>query len=205
MSFFAKSKAVSEWHAGRLPVGRRGVFIGQVSTFRGQWQLTNPTMALFGVDDDDDDDETAGAAVASIKALFPLYPQTKGVDSWDLQRAIAFALTVIDELPDPLPDGVRREPPAARPVDRAASHPLARLLAARCSAAQRRFRFDEALVTQLVMARRRAALAELGGQARRGGGGLLAAFDDAAAVHAHRRPGGGLGRDRWPTSRGPTR
>ena len=32
-------------------------------------------------------------------------------------------------------------------------------------------------MTQLVMARRRAALAELGGQARAGGGGLLAAFD----------------------------
>ena len=50
---------------------------------RGEWQLTNPTMALFGVADD----ETTGAAVASIKALFPLYPLTKGVDSWDLQRA----------------------------------------------------------------------------------------------------------------------
>jgi ATP-dependent DNA helicase RecG len=46
------------------------------------------------------------------------------------------------------------------------------------TSAQRRFRFDEGLVTQLVMARRRAALAELGGQARTGGGGLLAAFDE---------------------------
>src|SRR4051794_32014537 len=49
MSFFAKSQHVSEWHADRLRVGRRGVFIGQVSTFKGHWQLTNPTMALFGV------------------------------------------------------------------------------------------------------------------------------------------------------------
>jgi ATP-dependent DNA helicase RecG len=45
------------------------------------------------------------------------------------------------------------------------------------TSAQRRFRFDEALVTQLVLARRRAELAQLGGQARNGGGGLLAAFD----------------------------
>ena len=106
MTFFAKAKHVSDWHAGRLPVGRRGIFIGQVSTFRGQWQLTNPTMALFGVDDSD---ETFGAAVASIKALFPLYPQTKGVDSWDLQRAIAFALTIVDDVPDPLPAPLRAE------------------------------------------------------------------------------------------------
>src|SRR4051794_11475586 len=101
MSFFAKSARVSQWHAGRLPVGRRGIFIGQVSTFRNQWQLTNPTMVLFsgGGDHDHDGDgdldadvaqgdETIGAAVASIKALFPLYPLTKGVESWDLQRAV---------------------------------------------------------------------------------------------------------------------
>jgi ATP-dependent DNA helicase RecG len=178
MSFFAKSKHVSEWHAGRLSVGRRGVFIGKVGTFRGQWQLTNPTMVLFGLpDEDDDEDETAGAAVASIKALFPLYPLTKGVHSWDLQRAIAFALTVIDDLPDPLPDDVRRghELPdlstALRHIHSPDSWP-------ELQQAQRRFRFDEALVTQLVMARRRAALAGLGGQARAGGGGLLAAFDE---------------------------
>ena len=178
MSFFAKSRHVSEWRAGRLSVGRRGVFIGKVGTFRGQWQLTNPTMVLFGLpDEDDEEDETAGAAVASIKALFPLYPLTKGVDSWALQRAIAFALTVIDDLPDPLPDGVRRGhrlpdlSSALRHIHSPDSWP-------ELQQAQRRFRFDEALVTQLVMARRRAVLAGLGGQARAGGGGLLAAFDE---------------------------
>src|SRR4051812_15524257 len=176
MSFFAKSKGVAEWQARRLAVGRRGVFIGQVSTFKGQWQLTNPTMALFGVGDDEGD-ETTDAAVAAIKALFPLYPLTKGVESWDLQRAIAFALTVLDEVPDPIPDAVRT------------SHHLPDLHTAlqwvhqpdtweQVTSAQRRFRFDEALVTQLVLARRRAELAQLGGQARSGGGGLLAAFDE---------------------------
>jgi len=177
MSFFAKSKGVSDWHASRLPVGRRGIFIGLVGSFRGRWQLTNPTMALFGAGAGDDPDETFGAAVASIKALFPLYPQTKGVDSWDLQRAIAFALTVVDEPADPLPPGVR------------ADHDLPDLMTAfrlvhapdswaEVTTAQRRFRFDEALVTQLVLARRRTALARLGGQARVGGGGLLSAFDE---------------------------
>ena len=175
MSFFAKSKGVADWQAGRLAVGRRGVFIGQVSTFKNQWQLTNPTMALFGVAGDEGD-ETTGAAVAAIKALFPLYPLTKGVESWDLQRAVAFALTIVDEVPDPIPDAVR------------AAHGLPDLQTAlawvhqpdtweQVTSAQRRFRFDEALVTQLVLARRRAELAQLGGQARSGGGGLLAAFD----------------------------
>jgi ATP-dependent DNA helicase RecG len=176
MSFFAKSKGVADWQAGRLSVGRRGVFIGQVSTFKNQWQLTNPTMALFGVAGDEGD-ETTGAAVAAIKALFPLYPLTKGVESWDLQRAVAFALTVLDDVPDPIPEPVRR------------AHGLPDLSTAlrwvhqpdtweQVTSAQRRFRFDEALVTQLVLARRRAELAQLGGQARTGGGGLLAAFDE---------------------------
>ncbi|HEX4473061.1 MAG TPA: ATP-dependent DNA helicase RecG [Nocardioides sp.] len=176
MTFFAKSKHVSEWHAERLPVGQRGLFIGQVSTFRDEWQLTNPTMVLFGQQEDLTGDESLGAAVSSIKALYPLYPLTKGVDSWDLQRAIAFAMTVVDDLPDPVPDDVRREhrlpdlATALRDIHSPDSWP-------EVQRAQRRFRFDEALVTQLVMARRRAALAELGGQARAGGGGLLSAFD----------------------------
>jgi ATP-dependent DNA helicase RecG len=174
MSFFAKSQKISAWHASRLPVGRRGIFIGQVSSFRGRWQLTNPTMALFGVDDSD---ETFGAAIDSLSALFPLYPQTKGVDSWDLQRAIAFALTVLDAPADPLPPGLRDDldlpdlMTALRRIHAPESW-------AQVSSAQRRFRFDEALVTQLVLARRRTALARLGGQARAGGGGLLAAFDE---------------------------
>jgi ATP-dependent DNA helicase RecG len=177
MSFFAKAKHVSDWQARRLQRGRRGVFIGQVSSFRGQWQLTNPTMALFGMVGDDTDDESVGVAVDAIKALFPLYPQTKGVDSWDLQRAVAFALSVLDDLPDPLPAGVRRDH-GLPDLSRAFRHVHSPDSWPELQEAQRRFRFDEALVTQLVMARRRAALAELGGQARTGGGGLLAAFDE---------------------------
>jgi ATP-dependent DNA helicase RecG len=176
MSFFAKTKHVSEWHADRLPVGQRGVFVGQVSTFRGQWQLTNPSMMLFGQVDDVAGDQSLGAAMASVKALFPLYPQTKGLDSWDLQRAIAFALTVVDELPDPIPDDVRRDH-GLPDLETALRHIHAPDTWPEVQAAQRRFRFEEALVTQLVLARRRAVLAELGGQARAGGGGLLAAFD----------------------------
>jgi ATP-dependent DNA helicase RecG len=172
MSFFAKSQHVSEWHARRLPVGRKGIFVGQVGTFKGQWQLTNPQMVLFGLSDD----ETTEVVLGSVKALYPLYPQTKGVDSWDLQRAISFARTVVDEVPDALPEQLR------------AAHDLPDIHTAldgihgpdswdQIKAAQHRFRFEEALVLQLVLARRRAELAELGAQARTGGGGLLAAFD----------------------------
>jgi ATP-dependent DNA helicase RecG len=172
MSFFAKSRHVSDWYAGRLTVGRTGVFVGQVGTFKGEWQLTNPQMVLFGISDD----ETTGLALESVKALYPIYPLTKGVDSWDLQRAISFARTVLDDLPDPLP-ATLREVHHLPDISTALDHIHGPDSWDQVKAAQRRFRFEEALVLQLVLARRRAELAALGGRARGGGGRLLAAFD----------------------------
>lgn len=171
MTFFSKNANTSQWHANRLPVGRRGVFIGQAGQFRGEWQLTNPTMLLFG---DADADEFAAAE--SIAALYPIYPLTKGVESWDIQRAVSFARTVLD-VPDIVPEAVRREydvldAPTAYDWIHAPDDPQ------QVAAAQRRFRFEEALVTQLVLGRRRRELRALGAQARDGGdGALLAAFD----------------------------
>ena len=77
-----------------------------------------------------------------------------------------------------LPDGVR-EAYDLLDVRRALElDPRPRRLRRRSPSAQRRFRFEEALVTQLVLARRRRAVRELGARARTGDqGGLLAAFD----------------------------
>ncbi|WP_244932233.1 ATP-dependent DNA helicase RecG [Nocardioides sp. W7] len=173
MSFFAKNKGTAGWHAKRLPVGRRGIFVGQVGSFQGNWQLTNPQLTLFGVDEDGTEDETE----IDIPALFPVYPLTKGVESWDLQRAITFARTVIDDVPDLLPLEVREryELIEARTALNWVHAPDDY---GQVGAAQRRYRFEEALVTQVVLGRRRRALRAQGAQARTGGGGLLAAFDE---------------------------
>ncbi len=173
MSFFAQSKRIADWNAERLAEGRRGIFIGKVGSFRGDWQLTNPQMVLFGSGGED----LAELSLETLRAYYPIYPLTKGLDSWDLQKAIAFALTVVDEVPDLLPAGVREEYDL---LD--ARQALAWIHApddyAEISRAQRRFRFEEALVTQLVLARRRREVQALGAQARTGGErGLLAAFD----------------------------
>jgi len=173
MGFFAKHKHTAEWQQRRLPVGEEGVFTGKVGRFRDEWQLTNPEMVMFNATDEAD---TARLAVERLKGLFPIYPATKGVESWDLQRAIAFALTVLDDVPDLLPEELRD---AQQLVDRRTALEWVHSPDdyQQVGAAQRRFRFEEALVTQLVLARRRAALRVLGGQARTGGRGLLAAFD----------------------------
>jgi ATP-dependent DNA helicase RecG len=174
MSFFAKHKGTADWHLRRLRVGEEGVFSGKVSTFRDQWQLTNPQILMFH--GDNDENTSARELAESMKALFPLYPSTKGLDSWDIQRAVTFALTVVDPPVDIIPEAVRSSY-AVIGARQALDWIHAPDDFAQVGAARRRFRFEEALVTQLVLARRRASWRSIGGQARVGGGGLLAAFD----------------------------
>src|SRR5215218_2584541 len=133
-------------------------------------------MILFGVANSDEGDGT-DAVVDSFGELYPIYPQTKGVESWDIQRAVNFARSVIDDVPELIPDAVRDEFDL---VDARTAVDLVHApdTFAQVEVARRRYRFEEALVTQVVLARRRAFLHTLGAQARTGGGGLLAAFDE---------------------------
>ncbi|QIG42325.1 ATP-dependent DNA helicase RecG [Nocardioides anomalus] len=176
MSFFAKNKGVADWQAGRLRPGRRGLFLGQADTFRGEWQLTNPQMVLFGADDEVPDPD-AQLSLESIGAFYPIYPLTRGVESWDLQRAISFARQVVEEVPDTIPEAVRAEHrvlPARDALDRIHQPDSWGDI----TSAQRRYRFEEALVTQLVLGRRRRAVRAMGARPRDGGqGDLLASFD----------------------------
>ena len=50
MTFFAKNQGTASWFAGRYAEGRRGLFVGQVAQFGGQWQLTNPRAVMFAAD-----------------------------------------------------------------------------------------------------------------------------------------------------------
>jgi ATP-dependent DNA helicase RecG len=174
MSFFAKSKGVAEWNTTRLKEGRRGIFLGKVGRFRDEWQLTNPQMVLFGEGGED----TAELSLETLRAFYPIYPLTKGVDSWDIQRATAFALSIVPDVPDLLPE-VTRDEYDLLDARRALDLIHAPGTYGEITTAQRRFRFEEALVTQLVLARRRRAVRELGAVARAGDrGALLTAFDE---------------------------
>jgi ATP-dependent DNA helicase RecG len=174
MSFFAKHQGMAKWHTDRMPVGRRGIFLGQADTFRGEWQLTHPQLVLFGSPGED----TAQLSLESIGAFYPIYPLTKGVESWDLQRAISFARTVVEELPELLPDEIRQQHDVLD-ARQALDWIHAPDSWGQIRRAQHRYRFEEALVTQLVLGRRRRALRAMGARPRDGGeGDLLAAFDD---------------------------
>ena len=179
MTFFAQKQHTADWQQRRLPVGARGLFLGRAETFNNEWKLTNPRMVLFAAPGEAEGGEAHAdmAAVEAIGAYFPIYPLTAKVESWDLQRAITFARSVIDDPPELIPEAVRREfdlldirrayDQIHAPDDRGQVHD-----------AQRYFRFEEALVTQLVLGRRRRAIRALGAVARDGGdGALLKAFD----------------------------
>ena len=176
MTFFSKSRRIAEFHARKLAAGTRGVFVGKTSAFRGQWQLANPQVVVFGTADGSEEvDDELAMAVEQMPPLFPIYPLTAGVESWDLQRVIRFARDVVD-LQDPIPDDVRA---AYQLLDlrTAYDHIHAPADYGQVQAAQRRFRFEEALTLQLVMGRRRRALLAQGARARTGGRTLLATFD----------------------------
>ncbi len=175
LTVFARQHRIAEWHHRRLHEGATGVFTGKVGRFRDEWQLTNPQMVLFG-ESEDTQEESAREMLANLKALFPIYRVTGPVETWDIQRVVSFALTVVDELPDLLPADLREKYGV---VD---VHTALRWIHApddwgQVGAARKRFRFEEALTTQLVLVRRRAALRSQGARSRSGGGGLLAAFD----------------------------
>ncbi|WP_372734331.1 ATP-dependent DNA helicase RecG [Nocardioides sp.] len=176
MTFFAQQARIGKWNEQRFSVGRRGIFMGKVGSFRGEWQLTNPAMVLFGADGEASED-LAALSLEAIGPLYPIYPLTKDVESWDLQKAISFARTMIDEVPDQIPESVLDE------YDVLDARTALDLIHApetwdHVRRAQHRFRFEEALVTQLVLGRRRRLVQAMGATPRSGGpGALLEAFD----------------------------
>ncbi|GAA3536311.1 ATP-dependent DNA helicase RecG [Nocardioides daeguensis] len=177
MTFFAKSQHMAAWHERRVAVGSRGVFLGKADRFRDQWQLTNPQLSIFGMGDADDED-SAVREVLEFGALYPIYPLTKGLQTWDVARAVKFARSVVEELPEVLPAALREEYDVLD-IDRAYEWVHRPETRDQVALAHHRFRFEEALVTQLVLGRRRRARRAEGATARSGGAGrLLAAFDD---------------------------
>ena len=162
-----------KWREGTLRPGRRGLFAGQVSSFHGKRQLAHPQFQLFpdGVDDDPD-------AIADFAgALIPVYPATSAVTSWDIARAMRILVDSLAEVDDPIPAEVRAKEGLIGLADalRLIHRPNGR---ADVERAQERLRFEEAFVLQVVMAQRRAQLAEVPATARvTEGGPLQTAFD----------------------------
>ncbi|WP_307074692.1 ATP-dependent DNA helicase RecG [Arthrobacter pascens] len=170
ISFFNGFRAKKE-----LLPGRRALFSGKVTSFGGHLGLTNPDFHLL-----DEDPDTPGMDPEKLAAMpIPVYPATAKLTSWSIQKVISTLLETVDlsELPDPIPAAV-----AARekflPVAEAYQLIHAPESPADWQHARDRFRYQEALVLQSALARRRAQLAAEEATARRPvADRLLAAFD----------------------------
>jgi len=139
------------WRSGALRAGRRGLFSGQVGTYRGYRQLSHPQVKLLPDGVDDDPDLVAQFALE----LIPVYPATSSFDTWKVQQAVALALASLGELPDPVPVDTRRERGLLTRTEaiRAIHQPQTR---DEVEAARTTLRFEEAFILQAVLVRRRA-------------------------------------------------
>ena len=166
LTFFNK---VEFWER-QLSPGRHGMFAGRVSTFKGKRQLAHPECKLLAADD-------AALAAEYAAELIPVYPATKDVSTWDIEKSVRVIVDTLGEVDDPLPADLRERYGLApfgqalhgihRPADEA-----------EVARARTRLKWDEAFVLQAVLAQRRQAAAALPAMARPPrAGGLLDAFD----------------------------
>src|SRR5579871_3009867 len=166
LTFFNK---VQFWERQLTP-GRHGMFAGRVSTFKGRRQLAHPECKLLGADD-------ADKAAEFAVELIPVYPATKDVSTWDIEKCVQIVLDTLGELEDPLPEPLRQRhdliglADALRGIHRPADDE-------QWHTARVRLKWDEALVLQAVLAQRRLAAAALPATARPvSAGGLAGTFD----------------------------
>ncbi len=169
------------WRERQLQVGMRGLFAGTVDVRAGRRQLTHPDYVIFGATDDfgaDGDIERDLRTLAAFTGfLIPIYPATAQLPTWRIQKAVSVLLDTMPELPELTPpavtarEGLMSRTEAYRTLHRPRSMD-------EVNAARRRLAYDEALVLQTVLARRRAVLAETAATPRVPlDGGLLTAFD----------------------------
>jgi ATP-dependent DNA helicase RecG len=170
LTFFSRGR--QDWREKQLTPGLRGLFSGQVSTFRGKRQLAHPDYELLDAGDD-----AAHAAAEYAAEMIPVYPAAKEIASWQIARSVRIVLDVLD-VEDPMPAAVRDRHGLCGLADalRGIHRPIDRADVRR---ATHRLKWDEAFLLQTVLAQRRLAATAYSATPRpRVAGGLLEAYDD---------------------------
>ena len=154
---------------GKLKVltpGVQAIWMGKVTSFRGDPQLTAPDYEIVAEDRGEDE-----------PGLLPLYTHTERLRNSAIMIAVRVVLDQLEDLPDPIPEDVRRRHGLMSRLDayRTLHRPRNR---ADLQVARHRMRFEEAFVLQVALAQRRAQQARFRTISRHPQPeGLLAAFD----------------------------
>ncbi|MEU8225482.1 ATP-dependent DNA helicase RecG [Kribbella sp. NPDC048915] len=162
------------WLVTKLTPGTAALFWGEVTMFRTTMQLKNPGTEVL-----EDENLTEAEIERRARPFRPIYPAAAKLPTSTIERAVKIVLDSLDDrVDDPIPDLVLRNE---------------KLLGLRAALqkvhlpdtekdihdAQQRFRFEEALVMQTILAQRRAVTDSLKAVPRpRVPGGLLDAFDE---------------------------
>jgi ATP-dependent DNA helicase RecG len=171
LTFFGRGRQV--WRERELAPGTRGLFTGQVSSFRGKRQLTHPDFEVLGTG-------SSGARAAEYaNELIPVYRASSQISSWKIADSVRIALDVLDVPDDPLPADLRKRYGLCGYADalRGIHRPVDLADAGRATA---RLKWDEAFALQVLLAQRRRAAIDYTATPRPPSpAGLLAAFDAA--------------------------
>ena len=170
MTWFDRDRNTSQWRARKMCIGNFGLFAGKLKWFNGEWELTNPRAKMFAAEGE------ASEAHLAIPDLIAIYKTSGRVDSWQIADAITLALELVDDVPDVLPPTLRER------LGLLDAGTALRWIHApddqrQLGAAKKRLKYDEAFVTQVVLAQRRRLMASQPAAPRTGGGNLLARFD----------------------------
>ena len=160
------------WREKDLRVGRQGLFAGKVGIFNQKRQLSHPDYEMIA-----DGGDVDGAVEGFAGKFLPLYPSSAKLPSWKISQSIDLALNALDYVDDVLPEKLREryQYPTIQQALAQIHHPVD-LDSAELS--RERMIFDEALLLQLLLLRRKAELRALDAVARpHKPGGLLEAFD----------------------------
>ena len=156
-------------HRDALVPGTTALFAGTVGMYRGRWQLAHPAYQLM---------HGGLGEAATDRGPIPVYLQVKGMQNWAVAECVRLTLDQLDELPDPVPAALRqRRGLPGRLAALRGIHVPSEL--PEVHRARQRMRYEEALVLQTLLARRRAqaALQHTAVSRTPGAGGLLDAFD----------------------------
>lgn len=151
MAYFNGYQAARE-----LQAGVRALFHGKVTTYKGQLTLNNPVYEVTA-----SDPESAPTDVTIPSGPMPLYPATAGITSWDIKRCVdmVISMTELSAWPDPLPQKVLTGQSLMTRGEafRAIHQPLD---AADHAAGWHRMRWEEAILVQGALSKRRAQAAQ---------------------------------------------
>ncbi|TCN37545.1 ATP-dependent DNA helicase RecG [Kribbella orskensis] len=160
------------WLANKLTAGTAALFWGEVTMFRDIMQLKGPGTEIL-----DEEDLSEEEIERRAKPFRPLYPASAKLPTATIERSIKIVLDNLGELDDPIPELILRK---ERLIGLREALQKVHLPETEkdWEVAQKRFRFEEALVMQTILAQRRAVTDALKAVPRvQSEGGLLDDFD----------------------------